>query len=206
MANTRTRRERRRALIAAGILPSRGAKPKSGHQIRLEARQKVTPTDEMIRQKAQALGMAKVVKDENGAERIVVPKGFNASVSVEPLDVLLFRKAITSQQYSAAMRLGWLRRVTLGNVGPTMMRFEAMMAERISSEHVDGNAMTDGEREALLERCHERWREAMEQIRIHAPLSIGPLQCLLDRRWCSSPRLERAVTGMEVLVRHWRIS
>jgi len=172
----------------------------------MEARLKVKPTDEMVLQKARALGVAKQITDpETGQVRTVVPKGFSASQSIEPLDVLLHRSAITPQQYSAAMRLGWIRRATLGYLGPAMMRFQ-MIAERISADDLDGREMTEEDREDLMKRSHERWREAMDYLKVHAPLSIGPLQCLLDRRWCSSTRLEKAVTGMEMLVRYWRIT
>lgn len=210
----RKKKKQRDQLVKAGILPARGSKPKSGAQLR-QIYKHSKPTPETVMRKAEALGAIKTIRetdaDGNEVVRQIVPRSFNWNQATEPLDVLLHcsrlpgrdKATISEAEYVAAMRLGYLRFAVLGRRGPSLSQFH--MAENISSDHAPDRALTDEEKLEAAERAHERWFDAMEHLKVRAPLSISPLHTLLDGEWPRTAGIRRAIKGLEVLVKLWRI-
>lgn len=211
------KKKRRNLLISAGIIPARSAKQKSGAQLRQTYR-RAKPTRELILHKAEALGLLEVVevRDPDTGQvtgtRRQPSKKLDWNTSVEPLDILLHRGRgrarsndlfISEQEHVAAMRLGYLRHAVLGRRGPSMCRYA--IAEELSSDHAPDRAMTDEEKAEAAEVAHDRWFEAMGYLKERAPLAIGPLHTLLDGEWPRDVQVRRAIKGLEVLVRIWRI-
>lgn len=203
--------------IAPGILPDRGEKQKSGAQLR-QIYRRAKPTRELMLHKAEALGLVEVVDvvDDCTGEvigtRLEPSKEFDCNASVEPFDVLLSRGKgrrasntlfITEQEHVAAMRLGFLRHAVFGRRGPSMCRYA--IAEDLSSDHAPDRAMTDEEKAEAAEVAHDRWFEAMEYLKERAALSIGPLHTMLDGNMPRDVQVRRAIKGLGILVKIWRI-
>ena len=183
------KKDKRKRLRKAGILPARGAKAASGAQLRKNRGD--GPTPELVRQKARALGVTAAELDWNA--------------STAPLDVLLSKGMITERQHAAAMRLGYLRRMVLGRQGPTMMNWQ-ILVDQVSSEHAPDRALTDEEKLEAAERAHILYMEAVDDLDLHMPGDgVSSLQSILDGSWPTIKRIYHAVEAMNRLAALWRM-
>ena len=189
----------RKALVDSGILPKRGAKPKSGHQIRAEARDKVKPTPEMLARKAVAYGVARHVVGADGVARIVAPADFDANVSTDLLDVMLSKGGVSQGQYAAATRFDYLRRVAIGRERYTLQRYE--ISEMASSDHY----VDPVDVEEMVASCKRLYLEAVGVLRASGIGSVDAVTSLVNNRWLPSYRVIRALRGLEALRSHWRM-
>lgn len=186
-------------------IPVRYRKPTTRRGRERGARGDVSPTNERLLRKAEALGVSWET-DRGGKVRIAT----DPHHPDEPLDALLHRKIITPAMHRAGAAFRNLRFAALGPVDPTLSGYRALIAETIGGQGLEDVRDLDlsEDPEERRARQHAAWKHAVRAIcdkAGRAALGATVDVCVYAKR--INPRAHWAVVdGLAVLVKRWKIT